>query len=290
LFTTLPIRSATELWDKWADVSGPDKGKPDGTVNMRDINWEIQHFNTFGEPPNRTLVDINQLQIDDLNLRIDNLNSSLGDLRSEVEGINATNLMLLIDTLNFSLVGLRSDLDDTNLSLTKEIEFRNSNDSALATDILALRARLDTLDTQVATMNATLVAMNTTILQLQDSYSSLNDTVSSLVSQLAILQSKVNNTLTMVWDSGWYGSASTGDTVINFGKTLNITDAVVYMYGKKTTTDNPHQIDYGGYSNGLYYYGAYWLNLTPTSITFHRHGNDVNWVYVRIEIWQKVTL
>jgi hypothetical protein len=82
---------------------------------------------------------------------------------------------------------------------------------------------------------------------------------------------------------------STGDSVIYYGKTLNITDAVVYMYGKKTSTGDPHQIDYGGFVNGIYFYGAYWWNLTPTSITFHRHGNDVNWVYVRIEIWQKVT-
>ena len=43
LFMILPSRSAER--DPWADVSGPTIGEPDGTINMRDINYEIQHFN-----------------------------------------------------------------------------------------------------------------------------------------------------------------------------------------------------------------------------------------------------
>jgi len=43
LFMILPSRSAER--DPWADVSGPTQGEPDGTINMRDINYEIQHFN-----------------------------------------------------------------------------------------------------------------------------------------------------------------------------------------------------------------------------------------------------
>ena len=37
-------------YDPWGDVSGPIVGEPDGTINMRDIQYEILHFNTFGTP------------------------------------------------------------------------------------------------------------------------------------------------------------------------------------------------------------------------------------------------
>ena len=48
LFLILPSRSA-EPYNPWADVSGPTMGEPDGTINMRDINYEILRFNTFGD-------------------------------------------------------------------------------------------------------------------------------------------------------------------------------------------------------------------------------------------------
>jgi hypothetical protein len=43
LFMILPSRGVER--DPWADTSGPIQGQPDGTINMRDINYEIQHFN-----------------------------------------------------------------------------------------------------------------------------------------------------------------------------------------------------------------------------------------------------
>ena len=48
LFIILPSRSA-EPYNPWADVSGPIMGEPDGTINMRDINYEIMRFNTLGD-------------------------------------------------------------------------------------------------------------------------------------------------------------------------------------------------------------------------------------------------
>ena len=48
LFLILPSRSA-QPYNPWADVSGPIMGEPDGTINMRDINYEILRFNTFGD-------------------------------------------------------------------------------------------------------------------------------------------------------------------------------------------------------------------------------------------------
>ena len=54
LFVVLPSRSATNPYDPWADVSGPTLGVPNGTINMRDINYLIQRFNTFGTPIDRS--------------------------------------------------------------------------------------------------------------------------------------------------------------------------------------------------------------------------------------------
>jgi len=43
LFMILPSRSTEK--DPWADVNGPTPGVPDGVVNMRDIAYEVAHFN-----------------------------------------------------------------------------------------------------------------------------------------------------------------------------------------------------------------------------------------------------
>lgn len=43
LFMILPSRSTEK--DPWADVSSPIVGESDGKINMRDISYEIQHFN-----------------------------------------------------------------------------------------------------------------------------------------------------------------------------------------------------------------------------------------------------
>ncbi|MGA2768372.1 MAG: hypothetical protein ABSF24_08680 [Candidatus Bathyarchaeia archaeon] len=46
MFMAIPIRSqSTSQPDPWADVSGPTAGVPDGIVNMRDIAYEVVHFN-----------------------------------------------------------------------------------------------------------------------------------------------------------------------------------------------------------------------------------------------------
>ncbi len=59
LLMAAPTRSSTldvGQYDKWADVSGPTVGVPDGTINMRDIAYEIALFNTHGAPINRSSV------------------------------------------------------------------------------------------------------------------------------------------------------------------------------------------------------------------------------------------
>lgn len=56
LFKMMPT-IGTLPYDPWADVSGPTQGVPDGTINMRDIQWEILHFNTFGNPGIRSRLE-----------------------------------------------------------------------------------------------------------------------------------------------------------------------------------------------------------------------------------------
>ena len=55
LFLILPSRSA-EPYNPWADVSGPIMGEPDGTINMRDINYEILRFSTSGDTTKNVTV------------------------------------------------------------------------------------------------------------------------------------------------------------------------------------------------------------------------------------------
>jgi len=185
LFTTLPIRSATEPWDQWADVSGPTVGEQDGTVNLRDIQYLIFKFNTHGPPyVDRTLINATQSQIDSLNLRIDELNSSLDDLRFEVEGLNVTNLMPLIDSLNASLIGLRSDVTNMNFTVMSEISMLNAS-------VTALSSRINSLETQMNTMNATIAGMNTIVTQLQNSNADLNNRASALESNYSNLLGRI---------------------------------------------------------------------------------------------------
>ena len=89
------------------------------------------------------------------------------------------------------------------------------------------------------------------------------------------------------FDSGWL-SLSTGDKEIVHS--LNTTEVVVYMTGKKALKGAPHQMEYGGFVNTVVvandYRGVYWHKLTPNSITIHKHGNDENWKYVRVMLWK----
>jgi hypothetical protein len=53
LFSIVPTWS-TQVYDPWADVSGPTLGVPDGRINMRDIAYEVSLFGTSGTPIDRT--------------------------------------------------------------------------------------------------------------------------------------------------------------------------------------------------------------------------------------------
>lgn len=126
-----------------------------------------------------------------------------------------------------------------------------------------LQNRTTTLETQIA-------SMNTTITELQDEIAALGNT-------------KIGEQL---WDSDWR-SLAIGENIFNFGAPLSTYEnTLVYMVGRETFTGVLHQIDYGGYVHGLDYKGAYWYDLTLNDIKVNRHGDDTNWNYIRIIIWE----
>jgi len=119
---------------------------------------------------------------------------------------------------------------------------------------------------------------------LETQIASMNMTIAELQSEIEVLgNTKIGEKL---WDSDWR-SLAIGENIFNFGGPLSTYDnTLVYMVGRKTFTGVLHQIDYGGYAHGLYYYGAYWYDLTLNDIKVNRHGNDANWNYIRIIIWE----
>ena len=88
------------------------------------------------------------------------------------------------------------------------------------------------------------------------------------------------------YDSGWQYIAQ--DAYITLDHKLNTTDALVYMIGRVNQSASPYinQIDYGGEINYNWHTGAYWYDLTSTSIRIHRRVDDTNWDQVRIMMWK----
>jgi len=88
------------------------------------------------------------------------------------------------------------------------------------------------------------------------------------------------------WDSGWF-NISAGSTVIKTHN-LSTTEVLVYMIGKKDdASPYIHQMDYGGWVDAIgNEHGAYWKDLTTTTISVRRRLNDDHWNYVRVMIWK----
>jgi len=124
--------------------------------------------------------------------------------------------------------------------------------------------------------------LKASVYELRTKINSLNATVVELETELAILDAiKLGKP---DWNNTDWTSLPKGGEVI-FTHNLNTTNVLVYMIGKKDSQDPYiHQMDYGGLWSGSWN-GAYWKNLTPTTITVHRHGDDNNWNYVRVFMW-----
>jgi len=100
IFMIFPTKSA-EPYNPWGDVSGPTIGEPDGTINMRDINYEILRFNTFGDTAKNVTVTnwpVRRTLNASLayNWLIDGSQAWL--LEADVTGYSKLNLVLKIET------------------------------------------------------------------------------------------------------------------------------------------------------------------------------------------------
>lgn len=95
LFIVLPTRSSIGSYDPWADVSGPTPGVPDGIINMRDIAYLIQRFNSVGTPIDRLSVNGTYgLGVPDFDSGWINISDKAGQYFNVVHNLNDTDLMV----------------------------------------------------------------------------------------------------------------------------------------------------------------------------------------------------
>jgi len=89
------------------------------------------------------------------------------------------------------------------------------------------------------------------------------------------------------YDSGWeFISRGTSE---EFPHNQGTTNVLVYIVGyNPSASPYIHQINYGGETtgSGLLHYGAYWHDLTTTSLYVTRNYNSDVWQYVRVMIWK----
>jgi len=92
------------------------------------------------------------------------------------------------------------------------------------------------------------------------------------------------------FDSGW--KTMPAPSTWNFNPGLsNEDDCVVYLEFKNSSGGGIHHMEYGGdkwwdNSDVLHIYGAYWDNLSPTSIHVNRQQNDTLVEQIRVRIWK----
>jgi len=130
-------------------------------------------------------------------------------------------------------------------------------------------------------VNDTLAAL---LARIDNLNNSLTLKIEELELQLAIMNaSKLG---TPDYDSGWFNISNGGQVI----KTHNLgtTNVLVFMVGKYSNSSSPyiHQRNYGGEETWPNYWGAYWQDLTETTIRVIRQGQDENWNYVRVMVWK----
>ena len=313
IVTTRSVGTDSINWNIWADINF------DGMVDIYDAIHLANAYGSSGDSINKTalLLECNATYAS-LMSRMDYLNASFIDLLAAVEGMNATNLMPLINELNSSLLGLQSDVTALGTTVTQLQASDASQLTALAQlgqkvdNINAtLSGRIATLEAQVATMNTMIVTMNAAITQLQNSNAILSASVAecrSLIDALNITLSTRMNVLdfqlwylnaTVAWlngtvasklgapeyDSGWYTINQGQSIVLNHN--LGTTNVIVYMIGNDTdSTRYVQQIGFGGDSYFGGAGGAYWYELTSTTIKTTRAANDNDWHQMRVFIWK----
>jgi hypothetical protein len=110
--------------------------------------------------------------------------------------------------------------------------------------------------------------------------------IADLETELAVLNATKLGQLD--YDSTWY-NISKGESII-LTHNLGTTDVIIYMIGNDT--DGAHYIHQIGFGGDNYFSGAggaYWYELTATTIKTTRAANDNDWDQMRVLIWKILT-
>jgi uncharacterized coiled-coil protein SlyX len=146
-----------------------------------------------------------------------------------------------------------------------------------------LLSTIASLNSTVALLNTTVTTMNASLTQLQSTVDSLNATfnqrINDLETEIAILNAtKLGKP---DYDSGWFYVSQGSFAILTHN--LGTTNVLVYMIGYNGYIN---QIQYGGDDTSYNQWGAFWSELTTTTIRIIRQGNDVNWPDIRVMIWK----
>jgi hypothetical protein len=175
--------------------------------------------------------------------------------------------------------------DDGKISILDAIDLSNVygtsgtpiNKTAL---LLDLEDRVDALNSSLLNLQA---YFNMRITTLEVTVGEQQVRITDLETELAVLNAtKLGQP---DYDSTWY-NISKGESII-LTHNLGTTDVIIYMIGNDTDSAHYiHQIGFGGdnYFSGAG--GAYWYELTPTTIKTTRAANDNDWDQMRVLIWK----
>ena len=149
--------------------------------------------------------------------------------------------------------------------------------------LLELQSRIDSLNTSLLNLEAYL---KTRIVDLNASLVEQQSRIAELESKIAVLNA------TKLGEPDWDSLDTYGWISIPAGQfqslthNLHTTNVLVYMVGYDYDGYSYHQIAYGGDSNPVGVYGAWWSQLTETSIVIWRLGSDIRWDLIRVMIWK----
>ncbi len=90
------------------------------------------------------------------------------------------------------------------------------------------------------------------------------------------------------YDSGWFYLGQGKGQVLAHSIGKNIDNYVIDIQFKDTINSDTfgiHNYKVGGDDGGLYYYGAFWRNLTNSTIEVRRSSNDERASQIRVRIW-----
>jgi len=154
--------------------------------------------------------------------------------------------------------------------------------------LLNVNATYTKLLSRINSLNASLLDLEaylkTRITNLEALVAEQQSIIAELESKIAILNATKLGTPD--YDSGWFYISNGGQVI----KTHNLgtTNVLVFMVGKYSSSSSPyiHQRFYGGEETWPNYWGAYWQDLTETTIRVIRQGQDEIWNYVRVMIWK----